>query len=90
MFALRANELNSIVDVFMVFEGTCTFTGKKKETTFNSNDDRLAKLKHKISHIIVPCFNNESAWENEGSTRSFMRDTFRNTDLIRKDAKEFA
>jgi len=90
MFALRANELNSIVDVFMVFEGSCTFTGKRKEPTFNSNDDRLAKFKHKISHILVPCFNNKSAWANEISTRWFMRDAFRDTDLIRKEAKDWA
>ena len=50
---LRLNELDSVVDKFVIVESTETFSKKKKTLFFNENKERFSKFKDKIIHIIV-------------------------------------
>lgn len=101
MFALRANELGGIVDVFMVFEGMCTFVGEPKKTVFNIKDKRFAQFKSRIVYSFVPCFNASEAheasqfakglsWANEQLTREYMQAKFHELDVIDSDSKMVA
>jgi beta-1,4-mannosyl-glycoprotein beta-1,4-N-acetylglucosaminyltransferase len=51
---IRLNELDDIVDVFVLTESEQTFTGLKKELFFNNNKKRFEKFLPKIRHVIVP------------------------------------
>lgn len=84
----RLNILNSVVDYFVIVEATLTFTGKKKELTFNNIKSQFDKFKEKIIHIIVDDmpyeypnidFNNREQWKNEDFNRNCIS---RGIDLI--------
>ena len=53
---IRFNELDSVVDYFVLAEATKTHSGKPKPLYFNENKERYAKFLHKIRHIIVDDF----------------------------------
>lgn len=53
LLELRLNELNNIVDYFVLVESTKTFTGKDKELYYDKNSWLFEKFKPKIIHIIV-------------------------------------
>jgi len=55
---IRLNELNDVVDVFVLTESEQTFTGLKKELTFLENKDRFQKFLHKIRYIQAAPINN--------------------------------
>lgn len=50
---LRLNELNEIVDKFVLVESTVTFTNKKKKLFYLENKHKFSKFQKKIIHIIV-------------------------------------
>jgi len=50
---LRLNELNDVVDTFVLVECNKTFTGNNKPFYFNDNKDRFEKFKDKILHVKV-------------------------------------
>ena len=53
MLEFRLNELDNIVDYFVLVECTKTFTNKDKELYFENNKSRFSKFLHKIIHIIA-------------------------------------
>jgi len=53
MLEFRLNELDNVVDFFVLVECTKTFTNKDKELYFENNKSRFSKFLHKIIHIIV-------------------------------------
>lgn len=53
LLEIRLNELDSVVDKFVIVESTETFSKKKKQLYFEENKDRYSKFKDKIIHIIV-------------------------------------
>jgi len=73
---IRLNELNDIVDKFILVESTKTHSGQSKPLYFERNKERFSKFLHKIDHIIVndgemPKGNDfDSNWTRE----SFQRD----------------
>jgi len=69
MYALRVNELSPAVDIFMVFEGVCSFKGAPKKLTFDKNDPRFGEAGAKIMYLEAPCFGAKDPWENEASMR---------------------
>lgn len=50
---IRLNELDSIVDKFVLAESTVTFTNKKKPLYFSENKKRYKKFLHKIIHVVI-------------------------------------
>lgn len=52
LLEIRLNELDGIVDEFVLVESTLTFSGKPKPLYFNENKDKYEKFLHKIIHII--------------------------------------
>ena len=63
---MRLNELDSVVDFFVLVEARHTFTGNSKPLYFNENKHLFEQFLHKIVHIIVEDMpNNGNAWDNE-------------------------
>jgi beta-1,4-mannosyl-glycoprotein beta-1,4-N-acetylglucosaminyltransferase len=54
LLEIRLNELNDVVDYFVITEGENTFQGNDKELVFLNNKDRFSKFLHKIIHVVVP------------------------------------
>jgi beta-1,4-mannosyl-glycoprotein beta-1,4-N-acetylglucosaminyltransferase len=52
LLEIRLNELDGIVDEFVLVESTLTFSGKEKPLYFNENKNLYEKFLHKITHII--------------------------------------
>lgn len=53
LLEIRLNELDPVVDVFILAEARHTFQKKPKELVFEKNKDRFAKFLPKIRHVIV-------------------------------------
>jgi len=73
LLEIRLNELDSVVDYFVIVEATKTQTGIDKPLYFDINKDRYTKFKHKIIHIIVrdmPDITKNSAWVLENHQRN--------------------
>ena len=52
LLEIRMNELDSVVDYFLIVESNATFTGLPKETYFALNRDRFSKFQHKIVYNL--------------------------------------
>ncbi|MFO1471931.1 MAG: hypothetical protein U1F27_12950 [Turneriella sp.] len=70
LLEIRLNELDAVVDVFVLAEARHTFQKKPKDLVFEKNKDRFAKFLPKIRHVIVdelPGFfykwHSPSAWD---------------------------
>lgn len=77
MLTYRLNVLNDVVDLFVIVEGTMTFTGKDKPLYFKENEHLFEKFKHKIVHYVdrdmpFPNANPEKLeqWENDWHQRN--------------------
>lgn len=71
LLEIRLNELNDVVDTFVLVEANRSFQGKKKPLYFNENKDRFKKFLHKIEHVIVDDFPaTDSNWEREHFQRN--------------------
>lgn len=53
LLELRLNELNGVVDKFVLVEATRTFTNKPKPLYYAENKQRFSQFNDKIIHIIV-------------------------------------
>lgn len=53
LLEIRLNELDAVVDVFVLAEARHTFQKKPKDLVFEKNKDRFAKFLPKIRHVIV-------------------------------------
>lgn len=56
LLEIRLNELDPVVDVFVLVEATKTFQKKPKPLYYNDNKKRFEKFQHKIRHIIVDTY----------------------------------
>lgn len=75
LLEIRMNELDAIVDYFLIVESNATFTGLPKETYFAKNRARYAKFEHKIIYRFLPGYPlspGQSAWDFEAHTRNTM------------------
>jgi beta-1,4-mannosyl-glycoprotein beta-1,4-N-acetylglucosaminyltransferase len=48
LLEIRMNELDSVVDYFLIVESNATFTGLRKDTYFAQNRERFSKFQDKI------------------------------------------
>lgn len=53
LLEIRLNELDTVVDVFVLAEARHTFQKKPKDLVFGKNKDRFAKFLPKIRHVVV-------------------------------------
>ncbi|CAA7259036.1 unnamed protein product [Cyclocybe aegerita] len=77
LMEIRMNELDSVVDFFLIIESNATFTGLPKDTFFLNNRGRFAKFEKKIVYQLRPGFPlqpGQSAWDVERGTRIAMSD----------------
>ncbi|KAF9565563.1 glycosyltransferase family 17 protein [Agrocybe pediades] len=75
LLEIRMNELDNVVDYFLIVESNGTFTGLPKETFFANNQDRFAKFQHKIVYSFLPGYAlhpGQSPWSVEAHTRNTM------------------
>lgn len=52
LLEIRLNELDSVVDYFLIVESNATFTGLPKDTYFRNNRSRFAKFEDKIVYQL--------------------------------------
>jgi hypothetical protein len=66
LLEIRLNELDDVVDYFVLVEGEHTFQNNQKPLHYLNNQDRFKKFKDKIIRVEVPAnqFGN-NAWDNE-------------------------
>lgn len=70
---LRLQELDSVVDYFVICEANETFVGDKKELYFQNNRERFGKFLHKIIYVQVTNFPSENdVWVREEHQRECM------------------
>lgn len=66
LLELRLEELNDVVDRFVIVEGERTWQNKDKELFFEKNKHLFNKFADKIIHIVVPAAESkEYSWDNE-------------------------
>lgn len=73
MLELRLNELDNVVDRFVIVESTLTHQGNKKRLYFEENKSLFKKFEHKIIHVVVDDMPNESettSWTRENFQRN--------------------
>jgi len=84
LLEIRLNELNSVVDYFVIVEATKTQTGKRKQLYYELNKKRYKKFESKIIHIIVknmPDIKTNSAWVLENHQRNQIIKGLKNCNL---------
>jgi beta-1,4-mannosyl-glycoprotein beta-1,4-N-acetylglucosaminyltransferase len=77
LLEVRLNELDSVVDYFILVESTTSHSGQKKPLYFNDNKEKFEKFLHKIRHVIVddmPVFTQNTSDEVWARER-FQRDS---------------
>lgn len=77
LLEIRLNELDPVVDRFVLVEASVTFQGKAKPLYFNEHKARFEKFLHKIIHVVVekyPFPEESSAWTYEHYQRNRIAD----------------
>ena len=71
VLAIRLHELDEVVDVFVIVEGTRTFSGLDKPVSLDANDPRIAQFLPKIRHVVVDDLPmGDGAWSCEAFQRN--------------------
>ena len=71
---IRLNELNNIVDKFVITESRLTHSGKEKPLYYKENEKRFEKFSDKIIHIIPDISDPElDAWARERTQRDALK-----------------
>lgn len=71
LLELRLEELDRVVDVFVVVEAGKTFTGKRKAQTLLDDWDRVSRFAHKMRYVGLRGFGGASGpWERETFQRN--------------------
>jgi len=66
LLEIRLNELNDVVDYFVIVEGNKTFQNNPKPNYYLENIDRFKKFTSKIIRIEIPGDKfSDNAWDNE-------------------------
>ncbi|KAJ3161149.1 hypothetical protein HDU86_007771 [Geranomyces michiganensis] len=84
MLEVRLNELDPVVDKFVLCESRKTFQNGPKEVLFEKikDDPRFAPFKDKIIHIILDELEGDDAWAREKFTRrEMMRQGYEQTGI---------
>ena len=66
LLEIRLNELDDVVDYFVLVESKRSFQNKPKECLYLDNKNRFKKFNHKIIRLEIPeNLFNENSWHNE-------------------------
>jgi beta-1,4-mannosyl-glycoprotein beta-1,4-N-acetylglucosaminyltransferase len=76
---IRLNELDSIVDKFIIYESSCAFMGQHKGLMYEQHKQRFASFHHKIIHVKRNISQNECILE----PTSWNAETFAREQLIK-------
>jgi len=82
LLEIRMNELDDVVDRFLIVESNGTFTGLPKQTYFADNRRRFEKFESKIVYQFIPGYPLEPgqhAFDVESKTRDSMSSLLRST-----------
>jgi len=71
MLNFRLNELNDVVDYFVIVESEFSFTGNSKPFYFEVNNDLYKGFQHKIVYLKYDLPLNTDPWQNETNQRNF-------------------
>lgn len=84
---MRFDELNDVVDYFVIVEGKVSYTGKEKSLCFLENAHQFSKYKDKIIHVVIEEFPglegkdaNDDHWKREIYTRNVVLDALEGCD----------
>ena len=73
LLEIRLNELNGVVDYFVLVEAEKTHQNKEKELFFENNKNRFSNFLNKIIYIKVPGYLfSDDCWKNERLQRNFI------------------
>ena len=81
LLEIRLNELNDVVDKFVLTEATLTFQGKPKPLYFNENKQRFKSFEGKIIHVVVDQYPEnpaDNSWIYEHHQRDMIAKGLRN------------
>jgi len=79
LLEIRLNELNDVVDKFVICEANFTHSGLYKPFNFADHLERFEKFNHKICYLPYQKANDSNSWKNEYNQRNYISNTF--TDL---------
>jgi len=81
LLEIRMEELDSVVDHFLILESNATFTSLSKPTFFASNRARFARFDHKIVYRFLHSneLQHPDPWKNEAKHRDTMTALIRET-----------
>lgn len=85
MLDFRLQELDSIVDKFVLVESTTSHVGNPKPLYFLENKNRFDKYLHKIVHVVADGLNSKNHWSNENKHREKIHDGI---ELIQPDDED--
>lgn len=80
LLEIRLNELDAVVDYFVILESNATFTGLPKKTYFADNRERFSKFEKKILYQFFPGYPlspGKTPWNTEADTRDAMTKALR-------------
>lgn len=76
LLEIRLNELDAVVDKFVLVEATLTHQGKPKPLHYELNKERFARFHHKLVHVVVdnyPPNDGSDAWVFEKHQRNMIK-----------------
>src|SRR3990167_11062120 len=65
LLEIRLNELDKVVDKFVLVESPFTYSGKSKPLFFQSNKKRFSKFLHKINYVLIEDIGDRSLLQDE-------------------------
>ena len=73
LLEIRLNELDGIVDFFVIIEGERTFQNKIKPLYYKNNKERFKKFENKIIHLVIDEKNlsDNNPWLNERTSFNY-------------------
>lgn len=74
LLEMRLNILDPYVDVFVICEGTETFSGKPKKLNLLDLDGRFDKWANKIHYIVPPNIETDDPFVRAGHQKDFIRE----------------
>lgn len=79
LLEIRLNQMDKVVDKFVLVEGTKTFQGKDKPLHFQENKERFSRFLDRIIHVVVDNYPQTSiSWEYEYHQRNMILEGLKN------------
>lgn len=82
LLEIRLNELNDVVDYFVIVESTRSHQNKPKPLYFEINKEKFLNFLPKIKHVVVPdgVFTDNNSMQNDIIQRSFIKNGLADAD----------